>query len=144
VYARGISPSSQDKWVKSKPKPIETEKFRPYKPTIRINSGEPVTPWKKRALIHMGIGFVPAPVILNRRKIITEVCRKRNVTLAALFSNRRVTHLVHARQEVMYRLREELNLSYPEIGRTLGRDHSTVIHGIKQYEKLLASGEANE
>jgi hypothetical protein len=140
VYARGISPSSQDKWVKSKP--VETKKFRPYKPTIRIDSGEPVTPWKKRALIHMGMGFVPTPVILNRRKILDGVCREEDLALAALLSKCRTTKLVRARWKAMYRLRELLNLSYPEIGRSLGMDHSTVIHGIKQYEKLLATGGA--
>jgi hypothetical protein len=140
VYARGISPTSQDKWVKSKP--VETEKFRPYKPTIRIDSGEPVTPWKKRALIHMGMGFVPVPVILNRRKILNEVCREEDLALAALLSKSRTPKLVKARWKAMYRLRELLHLSYPEIGRSLGMDHTTVIHGIRQYEKLLASGKA--
>jgi hypothetical protein len=149
VYARGTSPTSQDKWVKSKPKPIETEKSRPYKPTIYIEpvlgkraKREPVEPWKKRALVHMGTGFVPVPVILNRRKILDGVCREEDLCLAALLSKCRTPKLVRARWKAMYRLRELLNLSYPEIGRSLGMDHSTIIHGIKQYEKLLASGEA--
>jgi chromosomal replication initiation ATPase DnaA len=91
----------------------------------------------------MGMGFVPAPVIINRRKIIAEVCREEDVTLAALLSKRRTSNLVRARWKAMHRLRELLNLSYPEIGRSLGHmDHSTVIHGIRQYEKLLASGKA--
>jgi chromosomal replication initiator protein len=46
--------------------------------------------------------------------------------------------LVHARQEAMYRLRTEKNLSLSAIGRELGkRDHTTVIHGIKQHKKRI-------
>ncbi len=41
-----------------------------------------------------------------------------------------------ARHAAMYLLREELNLSFPEIGSQLGgRDHSTVMHGYRKVRK---------
>jgi chromosomal replication initiator protein len=66
------------------------------------------------------------------------VCRKHGITAAQLRSDCRDMELVHARQEAMYRLRTEKNLSLSAIGRELGkRDHTTVIHGIKQHKKRI-------
>ena len=45
---------------------------------------------------------------------------------------------VEARQLAMYAARVATDLSYPEIGRAFdGRDHTTVIHGVRRVEKLI-------
>jgi Bacterial dnaA protein helix-turn-helix len=47
--------------------------------------------------------------------------------------------VVKVRRELFYRAKKELNLGYTEIGRLMAVKHSTVIYGIKQYEKGLNS-----
>lgn len=39
--------------------------------------------------------------------------------------------IAHARQDAMRRIREALGYSYPRIGRFFGRDHTTVVHGVR-------------
>jgi chromosomal replication initiation ATPase DnaA len=49
---------------------------------------------------------------------------------------------VLCRQEAAYRLKYELNFSLSQIGRLMGhRDHTTVLHAIRRYEKNLALGQ---
>ncbi len=40
-------------------------------------------------------------------------------------------HIAHARQDAMRRIREGLGYSLPRIGRFFGRDHSTVVYGLR-------------
>ncbi len=58
------------------------------------------------------------------------------VALDDLIGKKRTKELVYPRQITMYILREELKLSFPEIGRELGgKDHTTIMHG---YHKINA------
>lgn len=77
------------------------------------------------------------------RQIALEVVAKHGITLEELLSPRRATHIVRARQEAFWRCKQETSASFPQIGRHLGnKDHTTVLHGIKMYEKrLLLSGD---
>ncbi len=48
---------------------------------------------------------------------------------SSIYEKTRKKEIVHARQVVMYLLREDFNVSYPLIGQKLGgKDHTTVIH----------------
>lgn len=81
-----------------------------------------------------------APVS-DSQKIINEICRKHGFTKSELLSARRAVPLVAARHEAMYRLSKETSLSLPMIGRRLGgRDHTTVLHGIRKYTAKLSAG----
>jgi hypothetical protein len=66
-------------------------------------------------------------------------------TVAAYFCVRveRVTgaawSTLHIRQVATHFLRG-LGLSYPEIGRMLGRDHVTILRGYQKFEQMLAAG----
>lgn len=60
-----------------------------------------------------------------------------DVTLGDLLSERRARRVARPRQLVMYLAKELTDLSYPQMGRVLRRDHTTVQHGIKQARKLL-------
>ncbi len=46
--------------------------------------------------------------------------------------------IVGPRQVAMYLLREDGLLSTPEVGRLLNRDHTTVLHGMKQVANDIA------
>lgn len=71
--------------------------------------------------------------------IISEVANKYGLTYAELISARRQRHLAWPRQEAYYRCRNETSHTFPEIGRAFGnRDHTTILHGIQQYEKRMA------
>ena len=70
--------------------------------------------------------------------ILRNVSKAHGVSIAALrggvSSNRRDSH---ARFEAMYRMREELKMSYPQIGRIFDRHHSTVIHGVRFHKETI-------
>ena len=59
---------------------------------------------------------------------------------ADLTSAKRGRQVVYARQVAMYLSKQLTPRSLPEIGRRFGgRDHTTVIHAVRQIEKLRAS-----
>jgi chromosomal replication initiator protein len=65
-----------------------------------------------------------------------------NITAADLTKRSRKKEVVRPRQIAMYLLREEIKLSFPDIGQKLGgRDHSTVIHAC---EKIKREEQADE
>lgn len=79
------------------------------------------------------------PFRATARSIMTEVCRKHGISRDELCSASRARHLVAARHEVFYRLRSETGLSLPRIGHLVGgRDHTTVLHGVRSYSALIS------
>jgi len=59
-----------------------------------------------------------------------------NIPTADLTKRSRKKEVVKPRQIAMYLLREEIKLSFPEIGQKLGgRDHSTVIHACEKIRR---------
>lgn len=65
-----------------------------------------------------------------------------NVTRADLLSPRRARSIVRPRQVGMFLSKRLTARSLPEIGRRFGgRDHSTVLHGIRKIQELLAKDE---
>lgn len=77
---------------------------------------------------------------LEAAVILAQVARQHGHTIDLLKSNRRGCQLPIARQEAMRRLRFELQLSYPAIGKILNKDHSTVMHAIKKREQKSPAG----
>ena len=59
-----------------------------------------------------------------------------------LLSERRTRAVARPRQIAMYLCKQHTTRSYPDIGRRFGgRDHTTVLHGVRKIEELLASDE---
>lgn len=78
---------------------------------------------------------------LRSREILEEVAAKHGLRVDDLRSKSRLHVLVAARQEASFRLRTELGLSLPAIGRLLGgRDHTTILHAVKRHAEVLAGG----
>ena len=72
------------------------------------------------------------------RKLAISVATKHGISFSDLVSHRREKTLVRARHEAMWRLRRNTRLSLPQIAKILGkRDHTTIMHGIRQHEKRL-------
>jgi len=78
------------------------------------------------------------------RDIVDEECARASVQIHCVLSNRRTAHLVAVRRRIAWRLRNETPMSYPQIGRVLGRDHTTAIHHVRAYEAMLARGGVEE
>ncbi|RLC74937.1 MAG: chromosomal replication initiator protein DnaA, partial [Chloroflexi bacterium] len=71
-------------------------------------------------------------------EIIRAVAEFYNLSPDELKSNHRSKTIALARQMAMYLLREEGNLSFPQIGKLLGgRNHTTVLHGCEKIARLL-------
>lgn len=74
-----------------------------------------VRPWKN--------GESPAAV-----DIIRHVCQEHGITIVELRGRGRSRVMVDARRRASLLLRKELGMSFPAIGRALGRDHSSIIN----------------
>lgn len=69
------------------------------------------------------------------RELIWETAAKHKISTDLLTGHTRRKEVIWPRFEVMWRARHELNAPYQTIGRVLGgRDHTTIMHGIKRYE----------
>lgn len=62
-----------------------------------------------------------------------------SVPMDSLHSKTRFATEVRARHVAMYLVRERCRMSYPEIGRLFGRDHSTVLYACRKVDEDLAA-----
>jgi chromosomal replication initiator protein len=93
------------------------------------------------ALTDAAIGVRRARV--TRAGVIDAVAGSYGVSLRELCGRSRTKEIVLPRQVAMYLLREETEASLLEIGHELGgRDHTTVLHGIRQIERALTTDTA--
>ena len=94
-------------------------------------TGQEFTPEELEKLAH------PANQPASWQKITGRVALRLGVRQADLLGPSRKQEHVFARQAAMYLCRNGLGLSYPELGRLFGgRDHATVIHGIRKIQQL--------
>jgi chromosomal replication initiator protein len=79
----------------------------------------------------------------DRKITIEEIQRKvsehYNIRFSDLIGPRRMRNLARPRQIAMYLAKKLNSRSLPEIGRRFGgRDHTTVMHGVRKIEELKA------
>ena len=77
------------------------------------------------------------PVNVTVDKIFTAVFKKYNVRREDLVGSRRTKDVAAARHITIYLIRKITDMSYPNIGKIFGRDHSTVMSSIETVEKKL-------
>lgn len=83
-----------------------------------------------------------APASASVSRIIDAACAHYKVTRRQLLGQRRLQHITLPRQVVMYIASEATGLSLPVLGRLLGgRDHTTILHGIRKVSALVAAGD---
>jgi len=72
-------------------------------------------------------------------EVIRETAAKHRISVADLIGQSRERKYVRPRQEAMYQVFVKCpHISYPEAGRRMGgRDHTTVLHGVKAHAKRL-------
>jgi len=69
------------------------------------------------------------------RIIAQEVSEKHNIPLKELQGKRRFKRLSVARREIFWRLRHEKGMSLLDIARKMGKDHTSVLHGLRVYAR---------
>lgn len=78
-------------------------------------------------------------------EIIKGICNFYNIKETLIKGPRRDSRLVKARQIAMYILKQDLSLSFAEIGNILGgRDHTTIMHGVGKIEGLSLNKKFSE
>ncbi len=81
----------------------------------------------------------------SERKVSVEEIQRRvaehyNIRLSEMIGPKRVRNFARPRQVAMYLCKQLTSRSLPEIGRRFGgRDHTTVMHGVKRIEELRVS-----
>lgn len=75
---------------------------------------------------------------ISSEKIIKTVSSFFSIDKKEILGKRRYKELVYPRQIIMYLLRNELNFSFPRIGKELGgKDHTTIMHGVEKINKQI-------
>lgn len=75
----------------------------------------------------------PYAGIPHGRRILREMMAKHNLPRHEMMGRSRVTDIVIVRQETMYRMWVEANLSLNQIGNIFDKDHTTVLYAIRRH-----------
>jgi chromosomal replication initiator protein len=84
--------------------------------------------------------FLPHKSEVEPDEIVKRVAAKFGIPVARICSRERSREVALPRQIIMYLLREDAKVSFPQIGEALGgRDHTTVLYGYQKITDLLES-----
>lgn len=75
------------------------------------------------------------PSLADARRMVEQVARRHEITVDEILSPDRSRRLILPRWHAFSELRR-IGFSYPSIGKIMGRDHSTVIHGIRKFAEM--------
>ncbi len=79
--------------------------------------------------------------VITPELILSIVSEHYGITVSDILSKKKSSDITYPRQIVMYLCRQMTAESAEKIGETLGRDHSTILHGAKQINKELLSND---
>jgi chromosomal replication initiator protein len=98
-------------------------------------SGMPLTP----QLVETALAdLLPRRTEVQPQDIIRRVAQSFGISLERMLGRERTREVALPRQIAMYLLRQEANISLPQIGDALGgRDHTTVMYACQKVEELL-------
>jgi chromosomal replication initiator protein len=86
--------------------------------------------------------YKPAKPLMTMDKIAGAVAEFFGIKRAELVGKRRFANVSHARHITMYLARKLTPLSLEQVGRYLsGRDHTTVLHGVRLITDMLQRDE---
>lgn len=78
------------------------------------------------------------PVTVTVEKIFNSVYKKYNIKKDEIVSSKRTKEIANARHITVYIIRQVTDMSLPNIGKIIERDHSTVISSLDTIEKRMA------
>lgn len=88
------------------------------------------------------IDLAPRKAEIDPEDIIERVAAQFKLPIARILSQDRSREVALPRQIAMFLLRNEANLSFPQIGEALGgRDHTTILYGCEKIADMLESDE---
>lgn len=133
---RHAKPEAKTPPVKQLPPPEPFQ--RPVNPFEFLDSLKPILVAPAAVAVTFAIpDWLNPPGVKSIAQIRREVCRKYGIAETEILADRREKRLVIPRHEIFWRARKESRCSLPQIGRLMGgRDHSTVLHGCRNYERL--------
>jgi chromosomal replication initiator protein len=100
-------------------------------------TGSPLTPELASSAL---ADLMARPTTVTLDELVMTVSDFYSISRDDLLGRGRNRELVHPRQVVMYLAREELQLTLPQIGDSLGgRDHTTVIYGVDKIAHAIDS-----
>ena len=85
---------------------------------------------------------IPVKIITMKNEIDTAIefiCNKTEVPIADVYSKKRDRITADCRNFIFYVLRNYYQLKLPYIGKMFGRDHTTVIAGIKSFNNIYST-----
>lgn len=90
---------------------------------------------------------VIVPRLLYSKDILAQTARDHGMSVARMLSRRRDRLCAYARFDAMARLRAikhhgKPRYSLPAIGRMMGRDHTTVLNGVRRWAEIQAKRKA--
>lgn len=98
-------------------------------------SGQPMTAQLVETAL---VDLLPRRSEVGPESIVREVAHSFGISMDAMVGRDRSRQVALPRQIAMYLLREEANISLPQIGETLGgRDHTTVMYGCDKIADML-------
>ena len=83
--------------------------------------------------------YSASPTRMSVAVVIEAVARAHDLRTADLTGTRRHRNLTRPRHIAMYLARKYCGVSFPELGREFGKDHSTIQHGVGRVEEMLSS-----
>jgi chromosomal replication initiator protein len=103
-------------------------------------TGSPLTPELAASAL---ADLMARPTTVTLDELVMTVADFYSISRDDLLGRGRNKELVHPRQVVMYLAREELQLTLPQIGDSLGgRDHTTVIYGVDKITQAIDSDDS--
>ena len=99
-------------------------------------SGDSVDLEMAKECLSAFIGSSEAPEVTAKR-VISLVSKRYGVAEDDIYGKKRQQQICHARNVSIYIIKEELDLSYPVIGKMFGRDHSTIISSYNSIKDSL-------
>ena len=80
----------------------------------------------------------------DRKMLIVKDCAsKHGVEVADIFGHCKIHKILAARWEAIYRIKTTVKISHAALGKWMaGRDHTSIMYVMEQYEKSLARSEA--
>jgi chromosomal replication initiator protein len=109
---------------------------------IRLMPGRPFTDEDLNKILGSSVINRPTELNLNIKTstpetVLLAVCKLFNLEKEDLLGSGRQKNVALARQMAMWFYKNELDLSYPYIGKLFGgRDHTTIMHGCKKIDEL--------
>ncbi len=79
------------------------------------------------------------PVAMTADKILTQIADRYEISLEDLKSTKRTKQIAMPRHIAIYLIREMTNMSFPQLGKFFGRDHTTVLNSYQTVEEKMKS-----